>query len=354
MSFSPAADPHFLPHRLFLDRDLVELVPTDRRHVAEASFLDGRSDFSNGASVTVRLSELLAQPIAAPTPDRYIFHVAFCGSTLLSRLLDVEGQALVLREPQALVDIATRWAAIDQEGLADRQLVPVLNGVRALLRRRWARDEAVLVKPTNWINNIVPDICADREAIRPLFLTMSRAAFLRAIFRGGSDRLAFAARAAVHLSSRGHANSKLLATALARDGDQIGKLAGVAIVTHEIQMRLFSEAVTIGGWSADHWLTMDELILDPHAAVRKAAQALDLGIGDEAMDANCRRWLGRHAKQPDAVFSSDREQAGDERMMIEHAGAIEDALVWAESAIGEDQGIADRSQPVTDRRGSGA
>ena len=43
---------------------------------------------------------------AMPVPRRrFIFHGAFGGSTLLSRLLDCPGKALAVREPNSLVDI---------------------------------------------------------------------------------------------------------------------------------------------------------------------------------------------------------------------------------------------------------
>jgi hypothetical protein len=355
MSLSPAkvaADPHFLPHRIVFDGDRAELLLTDREHLSSASFLDGREDFSIGPPVIAGLGDLLAQARHVPGPDRYIFHVAFCGSTLLSRLLDVEGQALVLREPQSLVDMAMRWAAMDRQGVSDPDLPLILYGVRALLRRRWRTEEPVVVKPTNWVNNILPDLCSDNAAIRPLFLTTNRVAFIHAVFRGGSDRLAFAARAAVHLSSRGMENAELIAAALARDTDQTGKLTGLAITTHAIQMRLFREAIANGGWDASHWLTMDDLLRDPLSAARRAAQALGLDIPSAALEENCARWAGRHAKQPDAAFSVDAEQAGNQQMSAQYGPAIRDALAWAEQAIGPDQGIFVRSHPVTESRGS--
>jgi hypothetical protein len=355
MSLSPAkaaADPHFLPHRLWLDDDRVELIPTDRASLSSASFLDGREDFSTGPPVTISLHDLLSKTGHVPGPDRYIFHVAFCGSTLLSRLLDVEGRALLLREPQALVDVAVRWAAVDSGGAPDPNLPLILGGVRALLRRRWQAGEPVVIKPTNWINNILLDLCSDRDAIRPLFLTTTRSAFIQAVFRGGSDRLAFAARAAVHLSSRGTGNAELIAAALARETDQTGKLAGLAVATHEIQMRLFRDAIAAGGWGTEQWLTMEDLVHDPLTTARRASRTLGLEIAPAALEENCARWTGRHAKQPDTPFSAVTEKAGNEAISAGYGDHIADALAWADHVIGPDQGIFVRSHPVTESRGS--
>ena len=347
-----AGDPHLLPHRFLFDEQLITFVPTSRERLASASFLDGREDFSIGAPLAVKLDDLQARMTPVSGPDRYIFHIAFCGSTLLSRLL--EANALVLREPQILVDIATRRAAFDKAGGTDPALPAALDLARALLRRPWETGQPVVVKPTNWVNNILPDLTADPEAMRPIFMTMARAAFVRAVFRGGSDRIAFAARAAVHLSSRGQKHAELVARALNRDTDEQGKLAALAIVTHDIQIESFRAVMARGGWDACHWLTMDELLADPLAAAVRAANVLALDIPTAALERNCVRWAGRHAKQPDADYSRDAETIMDEKTAASHRHVIEDALAWAEEVLGPDQGLFVRSQPVTESRGAEA
>jgi hypothetical protein len=259
--------------------------------------------------------------------------MAFCGSTLLSRLLDVEGHALVLREPNCLADLANQRAALDRAERSDPALVPTLHAIRALLRRRWREDEAIVVKSSNWVNNLAPLLCEDAQSLRPLFLTMDREAFVRAVFRGGSDRIAFTARAAVHLTSEGQTNAALVAMALARDTDQLGKLAGLAAVAHEVQMRLFREAAAKGGWDAAHWLTLDELVADPRQAARKAASVLSIALPNDALEANCARWLGRHAKQPDLAYSAEAQGAFDRDAEAEHGACIHDVLRWADRAF---------------------
>ena len=328
------SDARFFPHQISLADDRLTFIPTDRTKLRGASFIDGRSDFSTGAASDTCLSTLLASPVQAPQPDRFIFHIAFCGSTLLSRLLDVPGRALVLREPNCLVDLANQRAALDGEERSDPRFTPALLAIRALLRRRWQAGEAIIVKPSNWINNLAVSLCEDAQALRPLFLTMDRAAFVRAIFRGGSDRLAFAARAAVHLTSEGRENAERVAAALARETDQLGKLAGLAAVAHEVQMRIFREAARKGGWGAAHWLTLDDLVADPRAAARRAATALAIGLPTESLEANCARWLARHAKQPERAYSTEQEGDGNRLAMAEHGERITAALDWADHALG--------------------
>lgn len=342
----------FLPHRFLFDEGLVTFVPTNRERLASASFLDGREDFSTGEPFAVALDDLTAQMNPVPGPDRYIFHTAFCGSTLLSRL--IEGETPVLREPQILVDIASRRATADRAGAPDPAVPAALDLARALLRRPWARGQPVIVKPTNWINNILPDLTDDPGAMQPLFMTINRDAFVRAVFRGGSDRLAFAARASVHLSSRQQKHAELVALALGRETDEQGKLAALAIVTHHIQIDGFRAVAARGGWDARHWLAMDDLLANPFAAAARAANALALDIPDAVLERNCARWAGRHAKQPDADYSRGAEKVADEKVAADHRRVIEDALAWAEDALGPYQGPFARSQPVIESRGADA
>jgi len=326
--------PDYLPHRVSIVEESTEFVRTDRAKLRAATFLDGRTDFSSGPSAGTSIDALLAQTIDVSSPDRFIFHVGFCGSTLLSRLLDGEGRAVVLREPNCLVDLAAYQAALDHKDMRDGRRDAILLSLCALLRRRWAPTEAVVIKPSSWINNIAPLLCRISPGIRPLFLTMSRAAFIHAIFRGGTARLNFAARAAVHLSSAGSENAKLVASALASTTEPLRQLALLAVVTHEIQMRLFREAERVGGWGLPHRLTFEEIVTDPLKASIKAAAALELELDEGALEKRCSHWLGRHAKQPDASFSIGDEADADVRVMAEFGDHIDMALRWADREIG--------------------
>lgn len=347
------ADPRYFPHVIDYEAGLVDFIQTDRSGLRSTNFLDGRTDFSAGRGVRAPVDHLFRSDIKAPQPDRYIFHIAFCGSTLLSRLLDAEGQSLVLREPHVLANIATRWATLDKQEAVDVELPAILELARALLRRRWEPAEQIVVKPTNWVNNILPQLCADPSTMRAVFLTMPRHDFVRAVFRGGEDRIAFAARAAVHLSSQGPHNANLVASALSRHTDQTGKLAGLVVVMHEIQMRMFRDVVQ-NERPFDFCLTMKDLLADPLHHAFAASEALELNLPRSTLEQNCGLWMARHAKQPDATFSAQDEDRATDEMMVQFGELIDQALSWAEDMLGPDQGMEVRSQPVTDSRSPAA
>src|SRR5688572_14096586 len=221
------AEPANFLHGIDLQADHAVFFETSRRLLSEAAFVDGRSDIAVGPPEFARLSELMRTSTREPAPERFIFHLSFCGSTLLSRLIDAPGQSLVLKEPNCLVDLAT-WKSLKRRaGGTTERLGPALGLARHALRRPFELGEAVTVKPSSWANILIDDLVADAAGILPLFVTIDRASFLRAVFRGGTDRLTFTAQLAWHMASGMTGADELLAAAAATGSDPLAKAANL-------------------------------------------------------------------------------------------------------------------------------
>ena len=91
----------------------LELVHLSRDQLRDLYFVDKRSQPGRWDKVTGKAARV-KMPVAAMVnraraaasgPCHYIFHSAFCCSTLMSRALDVQGVACVLREPRSLYDL---------------------------------------------------------------------------------------------------------------------------------------------------------------------------------------------------------------------------------------------------------
>lgn len=290
-------------------------VEVDR--LRRLSFLDGR-DLVGEPGPTVAVSALARALGDKPLPLPMIFHVSFCRSTLLSRMLDIPGHSIVYREPAIQIELADRHV----QGIAVDKALAVAT---ALLGRPIDGARAV-VKPTNWANVLIP-VWMRAGDILPIFITMTPRRFLTAVFRGGRDRIAFTIRAAEHFARVVPEGASWLAAAVAIDRDPLAQAARLALVALACQLQIFSAAHE--GLEPDACRIIDEqdIASDPTAAAGWAARALGLDtlipfIGDGSI---------AHAKDPGARFSEIAERQAGETIHGHYEGLFEAALAWAAS-----------------------
>lgn len=311
-----ASNRHAFLHTLDPAARMGTFVQTTAAALRATPFLDGRTPYWEEAPAQAALPLRSPSPLAAA---RMLFHVGFCGSTLLATLLDQPAKTLVLREPQALTDLAAYRSALDRDGYRDPGLADILTGLIAALYRPWAADEAIVVKPSNWVNALLPDLVAAPVRVRPLFLTMQRRAFVRAILRGGPPRMAFAARACVHLSNADTGFAQRLATILARPEAPDDRLLMLAALLHDMQLALFRTAADAGGWGRDHWVSLEAFRADPAAILAGAARALEIAPPS-------RNTLADHAKHPGSLYSADAEATANAAVEAAHGPRIDHAI----------------------------
>ena len=308
-------DPHFLLHRIDSVERQFEFRPTTADALRDAAFIDGRTDIWAGPPVV-----LPCAAVGAPGPDavRAIFHMSFCGSTLLARLLDVPGKALALKEPNCLVDLA------DSKSSAGADFNSVLIFALAMLGRRWVKDEQILLKPSSWANNLIDQFPA---STRTVFVTIARDRFLEAVVRGGSDRLAFAARLAAHLAPFVEGGAERLQAAIDAPVEPVGKVARLALAAHDFELRLFERA------AAAEVIDFAMIEESPFEAASAASDALQLGLDESEIEANCDRWTNANAKA-DASFSAEQRAAENAQVRAAYGAVMDDALAWAEDSLG--------------------
>ena len=318
------ADPRYFPVQVDFHRDCLTLVETSRESLFASPFLDGRTPFAQGNTIEVPLSSALAAHWPRPAyPDRFIFHVAFCGSTLLATLLDVAGHSFAEREPNVLINLANA-----RQSLPAAPFGAALDLVRALLRRRWRPGEHSLCKPSNWANNLIPALTADPRRISPLFIATDKRAYLDAVFRGGRPRMEYVVRVTDHLLRATGTNPQLWNRAVgASDGLEVP--ARIALLSLHIQLQLFEDAMVQGGWGAPQLLTLDEIEQDPGEACRIAASALALDLPPDKLEDAISRRVGRYAKAPEQPYSPEEVADANRHVEREYGRVMDRALDWA-------------------------
>ncbi len=117
---------------------------------------------------------------ARQAPIHFIFHTAFCCSTLMLKAIDIPGRTLGLKEPDILINLANRFIRSDDQGNGER-----LDLVLHLLARPFEAGESIIVKPTNFANRLAMPVLEARPDSRAVLLYSDVRPLLRSILKRG-------------------------------------------------------------------------------------------------------------------------------------------------------------------------
>jgi hypothetical protein len=117
---------------------------------------------------------------ATPAPMHFIFHTAFCCSTLMLKALDLPGRTLGLKEPDALINVANRLAKSDDAANRER-----LSLVLRLLGRPFTQGETVIVKPSNFANRLISPVLDALPNTHVVLLHSDLPTLLRSVAKKG-------------------------------------------------------------------------------------------------------------------------------------------------------------------------
>jgi len=325
----PAAvlrDARWLPHRYDANTDAVQFRYVSRDQHRTATFLTD-DNLGPGPISAIARATAMAQP-RQQAPVHFIFHSAFCCSTLMARAFDIEAVAMVLKEPVILNDISG-WKR--RGGVAQSLLAEVLNDAMALLARPFQPGEAVVIKPSNVINAYIPAMLSMRPAAKVLLMVAPLHVFLGSIVRKGMWGRIWV--------------RDLLVKLLADDIVDLG-------FAHDDYLKLTDLQVAAVGWLAQHALfgkviehfgaarvrTIDsESLLDrSEAAVAATAALFDLKVDAGAVAAGPAFTSNSKNGQP---FTRAERDAGRIAQEAPHRDELDKIAVWAR-AVAENAGIA--------------
>lgn len=108
-------------------------------------------------------------------PMHFIFHSAFCRSTLLVRALNIRGVSAGLSEPGILAAIAA-----DPKALG-----PLITPILRLLARGRSNTRAIFIKPTNHANGLIPALLAASPQSTAILMTNPLEPFLLSVRKRG-------------------------------------------------------------------------------------------------------------------------------------------------------------------------
>jgi hypothetical protein len=313
-------DPEWLPHTFNADGDQIMFLKASAERRRSAPFLSAEwlSDCPRTALPWDAVDRASQGPPGVPI--HFIFHTAFCGSTLLARALDATGAASGLVEPDILLNLHFR--------LSRSQDVAEHARLRMSLRllSRPLEAEAVVAKPSCVANPSAPLILQSFPGSRAVLLSSDLRTFLLAVSKRGPPGLAWGRR--VFESCRENLPRELCCTP-----EELARLSclQVAALAWIARRALFEQMLSTFGPGRIMQLSSDQLFDDPVGATQQAASFFGRELGPGTLRALAGSDVLRtHSKtgRPFDVNARAREQ----QLLLSSYGAQADAVVeWAEA-----------------------
>ena len=302
-------------HRYDESRDSFRAIYLTRTERRDATFL---TDEYLGD----RPFHALARPTGCRThaPSHFVFHSAYCCSTLLANLLDCPGVASSLKEPQLLNDIVG-W----RHRRASPQRVEVLlDESLHLLGRRWSADEPVVIKPSNVCNGLIQPILTLRPESRAVLLYAALPAFLASI----ADKGLWGRRWVRDLLSKQITDGLVQLGFETREFFLMSDLQ-VAAVGWLVQDALFQK---LAAAIPDRvmLLNSDDLIAETDQTLLRIGELFS--IDGAALCNAAAGSLAKDAKTGEPVRQGQRRSAYDERRAL-HADEIDKVVEWSRAVF---------------------
>lgn len=339
------SDPQYFPYRIEPSQNLMEFVAASRDELSSASFLDDRFATTERRRIGCQLAEAESHfgsaGFAQQSPVHYLFHTGFCCSTLLARCLDMPGVSLSLKEPVALESLGYAKRSHDPMFADPRRRRGVLEMLSYLYSRPNTRSEAVLIKPTHFINNLLPDILELTDA-RLVLLYGDLRNFLISVLKKGEEGRAYGRRL-FYLSRMDDGLASQIDVDLAIQSNDLQ----IAAIAHLDQLSVFRKCLAAFGPRRVRSLKVDHFLADPAGTLSRLADYLGLDVADGVFgEIAGSRLFRENAKAPGSAYSPERRL--EESRIIEERNflALEIVETWCGTISDEPVRGGDLLHPI--------
>ena len=312
------SDADWLVHRYDDSRDAFQFRQVSWPSRAEVPFLSDDSLAQIGEAQSVAAHDIGLSQISQ-APLHFIFHSAFCASTLLAKALS-DGGFSTLSEPQVLNDLI---GAV-RRGQSGPDVARRLDQSLALLARPMAGTDAVVVKPSNLVNHLARAMLTLRPESRTILLYAPLPLFLTSVARKGLWCRLWVRELLEYQIDLGMIAFGFTAKDYLRMSDlQVAALGW--LVQHQLFQSLRS------GPMAKRVLMIDSerLTLHPEEVLPRLCQHLAPNIDGARIEAVLKsRALTQHSKFGHA-FSPQERLLEQQQAKNAHADEIEKVTLWA-------------------------
>ena len=321
-----AASPRFYPAELKIDDHppTISFVEVGRDTYRRSSFLDHRMHREPGQKTILCDARQFLDRYQGANASHvgFIFHVAFCCSTLLARYLELLPGTFVLKEPFIPTQLAelNRAPWPSERGLTSEEATRLC--VR-LMARTFEPHDQVIAKLADQCNAIAGALMASSEARKAVFLGLELRSFLLAGLKTDQRRIWVRRRA--ELAAQDVAPS-LLADTDPKTLDDAQACAYLWMANGVLLQKLIAEV------GRNRLLVVDgETISDnPDHAVREIAEWLGLSSSEsELRTAISDQTTSRYSKDPSQEFSREHRQTDLAAVYSKFGSEVESGLRWA-------------------------
>lgn len=318
--------PDWFPARVNFFEDKAYFVKMSLQWYRESVFLDpGRIKGSCVIASDLDWLQGVAGQIEGQ-PTGFIFHTAFCGSTLMSQALAAVYNSLPLREPEVLgnllVYLRSQRATLEEY---DARIKQVLQ----LLSRSYKAGQYAVVKANDYANPLMPELL-NRHDLPVLFMYTPLAEFLAGCLKADNRREWIRQR---FQSVQRFAPSLLhWPDPLAIEDDAYGEMAAVY---WSYNIALFREAHRLAPGQVCS-LDFNDMLADPLAAVQRAGQWFQLQPRtDVDAEAQLDGLFGVYSKNSQFKYSPQQRNNDVERILDQNSDQLPAAERLAKQLLGD-------------------
>ena len=264
------------------------------------------------------------------TPVHFIFHSAYCCSTLLARAFDTPGHAMGLKEPLILNDmVGWNLRGGDRGAVAN-----VLDNALTLLARPMAPGEAMVVKPSNIANGFMGAMLGLRPAARAVFLHAPLRTYLASIAKKGIEGRLWVRTLQLNLLKEQRINLGFRQEQYIEHTD-----LQAAAIGWLVQHAEFQRLATKYGRDRVATLNSETLLANPLAAMRALDRLFGTGMREDRLAAIVAGpAFNRNSKSGESYGSAQRNDERAEAIRV-HRHELDWVAGWAERVAGN-AGIA--------------
>jgi hypothetical protein len=326
-------DAHWHLCHLDITSYTARFVYLSREVINRATFLDQRffSTFP-GTFIELDLRQFARYDFSQlnPYPVNYIFHTAFCGSTLLTRCLNIEGSNLSLSEPEVLLQLAN-FKRNFPDFARSPDWLKIVGTVINLLARPFKKGEKILIKPTNSANNLIGDLLALNKDSKALFLNSALPAFLISNLKKGGEYENFCQLLIKCFAM----DSDYLSTNNIKNYEQLPPLKKAALAWH-MQQDAYAQYFDNTALKQVKSLTVNDFLEQPKQVFTHLSAFFSLQINESKItNILASQSFNTHAKAQAGKYDRNIKRVEDDAIQEENAMTIASAVEWAEKHCGQ-------------------